>query len=259
MTWALRDAWTVTLRDLQHWRRQPAGPLIGLAFPVLLLLMFGFLLGGAISVPGGDYLAFLFPGMLVLAMVFGLEETMTAVQQDAARGVTDRFRTLPMSRWAVVGGRAGADLLSSTLGLVVLLAGGLAVGWRWQGGALAALAAVGLLLLLRVAALWVGVWFGLALRGPGTVVAVQILVWPFAFLSNAFVPAQSMPGWLATVAELNPMAATVTAARDLFGTPGAVDATWASEYALLLAVAWPVLLTAVFATAAARRYARLGR
>ncbi len=259
MTWALRDAWTVTLRDLQHWRRQPAGPLIGLAFPVLLLLMFGFLLGGAISVPGGDYLAFLFPGMLVLAMVFGLEETMTAVQQDAARGVTDRFRTLPMSRWAVVGGRAGADLLSSTLGLVVLLAGGLVVGWRWQGGALAALAAVGLLLLLRVAALWVGVWLGLALRGPGTVVAVQILVWPFAFLSNAFVPAQSMPGWLATVAELNPMAATVTATRDLFGTPGAVDATWASEHALLLAVAWPVLLTAVFATAAARRYARLGR
>ncbi|VTR77695.1 ABC transporter permease [Cellulomonas hominis] len=259
MTWTLRNAWTVTLRDLQHWRRQPAGLLIGLAFPVLLLLMFGFLFGGAISVPGGDYIEFLFPGMLVLAMVFGLESTTTAVQQDVERGITDRFRALPMSRWAVVGGRALADMLSSAVGLLVLLAGGVAVGWRWHDGIGPALAAVGLLLLLRFAFLWVGVWFGLVARGPGTVMAVQILVWPFVFLSNAFVPTGSMPGWLGTVAELNPIAATVTATRDLFGNPGVDGGGWASEHAVLLAVAWPVVLTLLFAVASVRRYAGLGR
>lgn len=259
MTWAVRDAWSVTLRDLEHWRRQPAGLLIGLAFPVLLLLMFGYLFGGAIVVPGGDYIEFLFPGMLALTMVFGLEATMTAVSQDAERGITDRFRALPMSRWAVVGGRATADMLGSVVGLVVLVLGGLLVGWRWHEGLAQALLAFALLLFLRFAFLWVGIWFGLVARGPGAVMAVQILVWPFAFLSNAFVPTDTMPTWLATLAEWNPIAATVTATRELFGNPGVGGVGWAADNALVLAVVWPLLLTSVFAVLAVRRYAELGR
>ncbi|MFI7606448.1 ABC transporter permease [Micromonospora sp. NPDC049366] len=117
---------------MTHWTRRPAELLIGLLFPVLLVLMFGYLFGGAMAVPGGgDYREFLLPGMFGLTMAFGLEATYTAVATDTARGVTDRFRSLPMARSAVVAGRAGADLLYSTAGLAVILACGRLVGWQW--------------------------------------------------------------------------------------------------------------------------------
>lgn len=257
-SWALRDAWTVTLRDLGHWRRQPWDLLIGLAFPLLLLLMFGYLLGGAIDVPGG-YVEFLFPGMLAVTMAFGLESTMTAVANDVQRGVTDRFRSLPMSRSAVLLGRAIADMLSSVVGLLVLLLGGLAVGWRWHGGLGNALVALALLLLLRFAFLWLGIWLGLLFRGQGGVTAVQILVWPFAFLSNAFVPISTMPGWLEALSAWNPITATIAATRDLFGNPTVASTGWASEHAVLLAVVWPVVLVAVFGVLSVRRWTHLGR
>ena len=125
-TWALRDAWAVTLRDLGHWRRQPWDLVIGLAFPILLLLMFGYLLGGAIDVPGG-YIEFLFPGMLAVTMAFGLESTMTAVAQDVQRGVTDRFRSLPMSRAA-----EHATLLAVVWPVVLVAVFGTLAVRRWQ-------------------------------------------------------------------------------------------------------------------------------
>jgi ABC-2 type transport system permease protein len=259
LRWAVTDAVTVAGRDVAHWRRQPAVVLVGALFPVLLLVMFVYLFGGAMVVPGGgDYRDFLVPGMLGLAMVFGLEATMTSVVTDATRGITDRFRSLPMAPSAVVAGRCLADLGSSVLGLVVLVAAAFAVGWR-PGGAGEVLAAVGLLLLLRLAFLWMGIHLGLLTRDPATVTAVQILVWPFGFLSNAFVPASTMPGWLATIAEWNPLAATVTAVRGLFGQPVDAGGGWATEHALVLAVAWPVVLTVVFAVLSVRRWQRLSR
>ncbi|MGY1808872.1 ABC transporter permease [Blastococcus sp. SYSU D00669] len=259
LRWAVADAVTVAGRDVAHWRRQPAGLLVNALFPVLLLLMFLFLLGGGMAVPGGgSYREFLVPGLLAITMAFGIEGTMTAVVTDTARGVTDRFRSLPMAPSAVVAGRCLADMLSSAVGLLVLVVASLAVGWRpadW--GALPA--GIGLLLLLRLGFLWAGIWLGLVARDPASVTAVQILVWPFVFLSNAFVAASAMPGWLATVAEWNPLAATVTAGRDLFGAPVGTGGGWATEHAMLLAVAWPVVLTAVFAVLAVRRYQGLSR
>ena len=257
--WAVVDAVAVAGRDVAHWRRQPAAVLVGALFPVLLLLMFVYLLGGGMVVPGGgDYRDFLVPGMLALAMVFGVEATMTAVVTDTARGITDRFRSLPMAPSAVVAGRCLADMLSSVVGLVVLIAAALAIGWR-PAGLGPALAAVGLLLLLRLAFLWMGIYLGLLTRDPGAVMAVQILVWPFAFLSNAFVAAASMPGWLSTIAEWNPVAGTVTAVRELFGSPVGAGGGWATEHAMLLAVLWPVVLTAVFAVLSVRRFQGLSR
>ncbi|MBB3083114.1 ABC transporter permease [Geodermatophilus sabuli] len=258
LRWAVTDAVTVAGRDVAHWRRQPAVVLVGALFPVLLLLMFVYLFGGAMVVPGGDYRDFLVPGLFGLAMVFGLEATMTSVVTDATRGITDRFRSLPMAPSAVVAGRCLADLGSSVLGLAVLVAAAFAVGWR-PGGAAEVLAAVGLLLLLRSAFLWMGVFLGLLTRDPATVTAVQVLVWPFAFLSNAFVPASTMPGWLATIAEWNPLAATVTAVRGLFGQPVDAGGGWATEHALVLAVAWPVVLTVLFAALSVRRWQGLSR
>lgn len=251
------DAWTVARRDYLHWAAAPAPVVVGLLFPVLLLLMFGYLFGGGIAVPGGgDYRSYLVPGMFVITMVFGLETTMVAITTDAARGVTDRFRSMPMARSAVVAGRSIADLTSAVLGLAVMIASGLLVGWRWSDGLASAALAVLLLVLLRFAVIWVGISLGLLAKTPETVVAVQVLVWPFGFLSNAFVPTGTMPGWLAAVAEWNPISATATATRELFGNPGVSD-SWAGQHSLLLAVLWPVLLLAVFAPLAVRRHHRL--
>jgi ABC-2 type transport system permease protein len=259
LRWAVADAFAVAARDVAHWRRQPGALLVGLLFPVLMLVMFLYLLGGGMAVPGGgDYRDFLVPGILGLAVVFGLEATMTAVVTDAGRGITDRFRAMPMAPSAVVAGRCLADLASSALGLVVLALAGVAVGWR-PDAAGPAVAAFGLLLLLRLAFLWVGIYLGLLVRDPASVAAVQILVWPFAFLSNAFVATSTMPGWLATVAEWNPLAATVTAVRELFGDPVGAGGGWATEHATLLAVVWPVVLSVVFATLAVRRWQGLSR
>jgi ABC transporter DrrB family efflux protein len=260
LRWAVADAWTVTGRDLLHWARQPAPMVVNLLFPVLMVVMFGYLFGGAISVPGGgSYREFLLPGLFTLTMAFGIEATMIAVTTDAARGVTDRFRSMPMAPSAVVAGRSLADMLNSGLGLAVMLACGVLVGWRWHGSLGAAALAVGLLLLLRFALLWVGIYLGLAAKSPEAVAAVQILVWPLAFLSNALVATTTMPGWLGVVADWNPLSATAAATRELFGNPGWGGDTWVAEHALAMAMVWPLVLLAVFVPLSVRRYQRLGR
>lgn len=165
LAWALADSWTMTRRELAHWARQPVEVVVGLAFPVMLLLMFAYLVGGGRGVDG-DPTEFLVPGMLALTMAFGLEGTMLAVTQDLDKGVIDRFRALPMVPGAVLVGRSAADMLQSVAALAVMTGVGHAVGWRWHNGAAAALAAVGLLLLLRFAMLWVGIHLAMVAGRP---------------------------------------------------------------------------------------------
>ncbi|MFI7328531.1 ABC transporter permease [Streptomyces rubiginosohelvolus] len=256
--WALADSWTMTRRELAHWARQPVAVLVNLVFPVMLLLMFTYLVGGGRGVPG-DPTEYLVPGMLALTMAFGLEATMLAVTQDLGKGVVDRFRSMPMVPGAVLVGRSAADMLQSVLSLAVMTGVGYAVGWRWHNGAAAALGAVGLLLLLRFAMLWVGIQLAMVAGRPEMVTAVQILVWPVGFLSNVFATPASMPGWLGAVVEWNPMSATATAVRDLFGNPGGATGSWAAEHAGLLAVLWPVAVIAVFFPLAVGKFMRLSR
>ncbi len=258
--WAIADAWIITRRDLTHWRLRPATVIMGWFFPVMIVLMFGLLFGGAIRVPnGGSYFEFLMPGMFATTMLFGLEATMIAVTTDASKGVTDRFRSLPMSASAVVLGRCLADLLNSIVGLAVMIGVGLLLGWRWHSGMASALAAAGLLLLLRFALLWVGIFFGLRAKGPESVASVQILVWPISFLSNAFVDPSTMPSWLGEIAQWNPLSATASAIRQLFLNPGWQAGSWSAEHAILLAMVWPVLLVAIFLPLSVRAYRRLNR
>ncbi|MFJ2564787.1 ABC transporter permease [Streptomyces sp. NBC_01788] len=249
---ALTDSWTMTRRELARWGRQPVTVVVNLVFPVMLLLMFGYLVGGGRGV-GGDYLDYLVPGMLALTMAFGLEGTMVAVTQDLNKGVVDRFRSMPMANGAVLVGRCAADMLQSAIGLAVLLAVAAALGWRGDGGPAGFLGAVGLLLLFRFAMLWIGIHLALVAGKPELVQAVQILVWPVGFLSNAFAVPGSMPGWLGAVVQWNPMSHTATAVRDLFGSPGGEPGHVSA------AVAWPLALLAVFSPLAVRRFARLGR
>lgn len=260
VTATLRQSWVITLRDLKHWQREPWTPVFGIAFSVMLVLVFGYLIGGAIGLPGGgDYLPYLLPGIFALSMMFGIEATMSAIASDSKKGVTDRFRSLPISGAAVPLGRAGADLMNSAAELAVLMVGGLLIGWRATGSVGATVLAIALLLWLRFGMLALGVFLGLTFRGEGGVTAVQVLVWPLGFLSNVLVAPDSMPAWLGAVAQWNPISATAAACRELFGNPtGIVDGVLA-DHAVLLAVLWPAVLALVFVPLTARAYRRLSR
>lgn len=260
LTWAAADSVTLTGRYLSHLRRQPELVVNAVGFPILMLLIFVFLFGGMMAVPGGgDYRSALLPGLFTLTMLFGVSSTMVAVVTDAQRGITDRFRSMPMSPAAVLIGRAVADMAVSTLALAVLLLAGLAVGWRAPNGLGPALGAVGLLLLLRFALLWVGIYLGLVVRGPGAVTAVQTLEFPVAFLSGLFVAPASMPAAVSTIAEWNPLSATAAAARELFGNPGWGGDSWVAQHPVVAAVLWPLLILAVFAPLSVRRFRGMSR
>lgn len=255
----LADAATLAGRVLQHWRQRPVSIALGLMFPVLMVVMFGYLFGGAMAVPDGDYMDFLIPGMLAMTMLFGLESLVVAVTDDNAKGVTERIRAMPVTTTAILAGRSMAELLSAVVGLAVMVVTGLVVGWAPARGLLLALAAMGLLLWLRFAFTWVGIYLGLLLRTPESAVAVQVLVWPVGFLSSAFVSPETMPGWLGAVASWNPLSATATAIRELFGNPTWDADGWATEHSIGLAVLWPVVLTLVFLPLAVRQHRSLGR
>ena len=258
--WTVVDALTLTRRGLNHWVRQPLQVIFGMSFMVMLVVLYGFLFGGAMSVPGGgNYLEFLMPGMFVMTMAFGVGETMAAMAADAERGITDRFRSMPIASSAVVLGRSITDMIYATVGLGVMIVSGLVLGWRWHGGIGATMTAIGLLLLLRFAMLWIGIYVGLILPGPSAVNAVWTFLFPFTMVTVAFAASETMPAWLGFLAEWNPLSSTIYAARELFGNPGASGTSWIAQNATLMAAAWPLLILAVFIPLSVRRYRRLSR
>jgi ABC-2 type transport system permease protein len=258
--WAVSDSLTVMKRNLLHLRYKPEEIIGGLAFPIVSVLLFGYVFGSAMAVPGdGNYREFLMPGLFVMAMAFGIGNTTVGVESDARRGILDRFRSMPMSRTAFVGGRSLADMVSASADLVMLIACGLIVGWRWNNGVVEALQAVGLLLLLRFSLIWVGIYLGLLVRSPESAMQIFSLVLPITMIANTFVAPEMMPGWLGTLAEWNPLSSTVLATRELFGNPGAGGESWIAQNAQLMAVVWPLVLFTIFAPLAVRRYRSLGR
>lgn len=261
LRWAAADGCAMAHRNVILLTRQPEEVFLGLMLPIVFVLMFGYVFGGAMMVPGGgSYREFVVPGIFALVMLNGVASTGTGVATDSDRGVIDRFRAAPMARSAVVTGRAAADMVRASADMTVLVGCGLLIGWRWHLGLGQALAAIGLVLLLRLALTFFGIYLGLLMPTPdGAAVAVYPLSFPLTVLSNAFVPTATMPGWLATIAEWNPISATVAATRDLFGNPGVAGDSWPATHATLLAVGWPVLLMTIFIPLAVRRYQRLSR
>jgi ABC transporter DrrB family efflux protein len=259
--WAVADTWTVTLRYMTHLRRAPERIAIGLAFPIISILLFGYVFGSAIPMPGGSYNEYLIPGMFAQAMVFGIAGQSVAVAVDVARGIGDRFRSMPMSPVAVVSGQTTAEVINATLDLVIMAICGIVVGWRFHGSVGETLTAFGLLLMLRFAATWVGLYLGLVVRGPEGAGALTPVLFPIIMISNAFVPTDGMPAWLRPVADWNPISATVAATRELFHNPSptAADASWPMQHPVLMAVVWPIVLTAIFLPLAVRRYQRMSR
>jgi ABC-2 type transport system permease protein len=255
LRWIIADSGAITRRDLLHWRLQPGAIVAALLFPVFMVLTFGYLFGGAISVPGGgNYREFLLPGMFAMTMLLGVGKTMISINTDVSKGITDRFRSMPMALSALPIGRTVADILDSAVALAVMIGCGFAVGWRVHDGTTRALEAVGLLLLLRFALVWVGIYIGLVIRGSEAVNTVYTLEFPLGFLSSAFVAPATMPGWLGAIAEWNPLSSTVSAARQLFGNPGFAGDSWVTHHAVLMAVVWPAAISVVFMILSARTY-----
>jgi ABC-2 type transport system permease protein len=254
------DSLSVMGRHLRRAKRNPALLVITQLMPLILLLFFGYVFGNSVSLPGdADYRTYIVPGLFATTAAGGLVTGMLQAAGDSQRGVMDRFRSLPMSRAAVPLGQAAADVAIFALGIAPLVAVGYAVGWQIQGGFSGAAAAFGLLLLLRFASAWVGIHLGMLTGTEEAAGQLASATFMLQLLSNAYVPANGMPGWLRAVVEWNPLSSFVTAVRDLFGNavPGLDDgagAAWPMTHPVAASIGWAVLLLALFVPLVMRRY-----
>ncbi|CUW27460.1 MULTISPECIES: ABC transporter permease [Streptomyces] len=251
------DGLAMAGRQLRRVRNSPGLAVLTQLMPVNMLLFFGYVFGSALAMPGREYRSFLVPGLLVATAAGGLMTGMFQAAQDTHRGVTDRFRTMPVSRAATVLGQAVADLVVTAAGTVPLLLTGLAVGWRIEGSAAGAAGAVGLLLLLRFACTCAGILLGLLTRSEEAAGQLGASSFVLPLLSNAYIPTDGLPGWLRALAEWNPVSAVTTALRDLFGNaPVPEGAAWPVAHPVAGSLVWSLALIALFLPLAVSRYAR---
>jgi ABC-2 type transport system permease protein len=233
--------------------RLPRAPDLLLAFtvqPVMFVLLFVYVFGGAISTPGYTYVDFLIPGIIVQNIAFGGFVTALGLNEDLHKGLIDRFRSLPMARAAVLAGRTLSDVVTNLLSIVVLVVTGLIIGFSFHADALEIVGGVGLLLLFGYAFSWVFAWLGLIVSSPEAANSVGfIAVFPLTFISSAFVPVESMPDWLQGFAEHNPITTFVDATRVLF-----LDASY--DNAVWLSFVWVVVITLVFGAVSIWRFRR---
>jgi ABC transporter DrrB family efflux protein len=247
---AISDTLVLTKRNLLRIPRAP-DLLIGFTVqPIMFVLLFVYVFGGAIRTPGHDYVDFLMPGIVVQTMSFGGFVTALGLADDLRKGLVDRFRSLPMSRSAVLAGRTLADVVTNSISLTIMIVVGLLVGFGFTANVAEIVAGVLLMLLFGFAFSWIFAFLGLSASSAESAQSLGfIVIFPLTFASSAFVPTDSMPGWLQTFADVNPFTTTVDAMRALWiGDPAGSD-VWA-------AVAWSVGLIAVFAPLSVARYRR---
>jgi len=245
---ALRDTAGIAKRNLLRIQRTPQLLLIGAIQPAMLLLLFRYVLGGAIRLPGGDYVDFVVPAVFIEAVLIGGMTTSIGLAQDLKSGILDRFRSLPMARSAVLAGRTLADLSRSLLSLAIMVGLGLLVGFRFHAGIPSILAGMALIIAFGYAFSWMYATIGLATKDPETAQVAGIL--PFfilMFASNAIVPVATMPGWLQPFARNQPLSITVAAVRALLEGGPAAHYVWQS-------LAWSAAILLVFFTIALRFY-----
>jgi ABC transporter DrrB family efflux protein len=239
-------------RNLLHVLSDPE-QLIGITIqPLMFLLLFVYVFGGAISGSTTGYLQFVLPGLLVQGIGFGTTQTAVGLNADFQRGLIDRFRSLPMARSAVVAGRVTADIARTAWMSLITVGVSVALGFRFHGGAVGAVGGLGLVLALGVAMCWVMAFLGVSLRSPEAVqTAGFLLILPLTFASSVLVPAASMPGWLQAFVRVNPISIFATAMRGLLlGGPVATP--------VLQSAAWILALCLVFGSLTVSRYRRRG-
>lgn len=247
---AARDTAVVTRRNLKRILRTPTLLAAASIQPIMFVLLFRYVFGGSIHVPGVNYVDYLLPGVFVTTCLFGAT-TAVAMAADLTGGMIDRFRSLPMSRSAVLAGRCIADLIRSVLVVALVLAVGTLVGFRFHNGILPALAAVGLVLVFGFAFTWLYALVGMLVKDPETAqLAAFVPLFPFIFASSVFVPVQNMPGWLQAFARNQPVSVTVYAVRALSEGGPIAHYAWQSA-------AWIVAFIIAFGWLAVRAYRRL--
>ncbi|AXK37352.1 ABC transporter permease [Streptomyces armeniacus] len=260
---SVSDSLIIAKRNLIRMLRIPEVVIFGLIQPIMFVVLFSYVFGGSINLPGagidaGAYREFLMGGIFAQTVTFATAGAGAGIAEDMHKGLVDRFRSLPMARGAVLTGRTLADMVQTALTLVVLALVAVLVGWRTHENLLKVLAGFALLLLLGYAFTWIGALIGLSVRSPEAATSGG-LVWlfPLTFISNAFVPSQNMPSLLQHVAEWNPFSATVQASRELFGNipPGyPTPDAWPMQHPVLASLLWSVVIIALFRTLAVRKY-----
>lgn len=260
----LVDGSVIAERNLIKLKRVPEILVFVLISPIMFVLLFAYVFGGAID-PGGNvpYREFLMGGIFAQTVVFGATFTGAGLAEDMQKGIIDRFRSLPMSRSAVLVGRTASDIAYNLLSIVIMSLTGLLIGWRISGSVVEALGAFALLLLFAYAFSWVMAYVGLLVPSVEVINnASFIVIMPLTFVSNAFVPVESFPSVLKTVVEWNPVSAVTQAVRELFGNvdPSVpVSSAWSMQHPVLYTLAWIVLILAVFVPLSVRQFQRTSR
>lgn len=247
--WIVQDTWTMTWRNLIVTTRTPELLTFVTIQPIMFVLLFVYVFGGAIQT-GGNYTDFLMPGIIIQTVLFGTTQTGVGLADDLSKGIVDRYRSLPMARSAVISGRVLGDMARNMFVVGVMLAVGLAIGFRFHGGVAGAIALPFYAIGFSVAFHFMMAYFGArSTNAESANVSSFLIIFPLTFLSSAFVPVSTMPGWLQPIANANPMTYGVNTARALSqGGPITQD--------LLLSIAWIVGLTVVFAPLAVHQYRR---
>jgi ABC-2 type transport system permease protein len=259
---AARDGLIIMWRNLKRIPRIPELAIFAVLQSIMFVVLFAYVFGGAIPLPGGgSYNDFLMPGIFAQTIVFASATTAIGMTDDVNKGIIDRFRSLPMARSAVLTGRSFADVIYNGGILIVLMLSGLFVGWRIQTGIPELLAGIGLLLLFAYAMAWLGIWMGLHV--PTVEVAQQVIftvLFPLTFISNVFVPPQTLPDWLQPIAEWNPTSTLTGALRELWGNPNPfATGSFPSENPVLVTLAWVAFFIIVFGPLGVRRYRSMSR
>lgn len=266
--WHLHDGLVVGKRNLIQTVRVPELLFFSLVQPVIFVLMFAYVFGGAIPVPGASgeagaeaYRAYLIPGIFAQTVAFAAASSTVGIAEDMHKGIIDRFRSLPMKASAVLFGRTFADAARMILVLTVLTITGLVVGWRIDNGVLNAVLAYALLLLFAYVVAWIGSWIGLYMPNPETAnTAGLIWLFPLTFISNAFVPLAGMPAGLQAVAAWNPLSALTLACRELFGNPTGLapgeNIYWSLANPELYTLISCAVLLVIFIPLSVRKYRR---
>jgi ABC transporter DrrB family efflux protein len=258
---APHDGWVVTKRNLIKIKRIPDLLIFSTIQPIMFVLLFAYVFGGAIAIPGVHYREYLMAGIFTQTVAFGSALTAIGLAEDLTKGIVDRFRSLPMSRAAVLIGRTTSDLLNNLLVVIVMSVCGLLVGWRVHTGPLGALAGFGLLFLFGYAMSWVSAVIGLSVRSVEVAQSAGFIwLFPATFLSNAFTATNTLPSWLQPVADWNPISSIVLALRDLWGNAPAGLARgsgFPAQHPILLALLWSAGILVVFVPLAINRYRRV--
>ncbi|MFJ1566938.1 ABC transporter permease [Streptomyces erythrochromogenes] len=254
------DSLVIAKRNLIRMSRIPEMIIFGVIQPVMFVVLFSFVFGGSMTIGGTTdpvvYREFLMAGIFAQTVTFATAGAGAGIADDMHKGLIDRFRSLPMARGAVLTGRTLADLVQTTLTLVVLAIVALLVGWRIHEGVPKALAGFALLLLLGYAFSWIGALIGLSVRTPEAATSGGLIwLFPVTFISIAFVDSAQMASWLQPIAEWNPFSATVQACRVLFGNPGvSTSDAWPMQHPVWASILWSLLIIVVFRTLSVRKY-----